>query len=93
MRSPHSLDRIDDRHLDVGAGPGQANRGDKLLTLVLSALAGGDCIDDSDALRAGGTERVLGFRVKAPSALGTFLRSFRWGARIGRWTQDRRRDC
>ena len=53
--------------------------GDKILTLVASALAGGDCIDDADALRAGGTERVLGCTVKAPSTLGTFLRSFRWG--------------
>jgi Transposase DDE domain group 1 len=66
-------------HLDLGARPGQANRGDKLLTLVMSALAGGDSIDDADALRAGGTERVLGHVVKAPSTLGTFLRSFRWG--------------
>ena len=43
------------------------------------ALAGGDCIDDADARRAGGTDRVLGCVVKAPSTLGTFLRSFRWG--------------
>ncbi len=49
------------------------------MTLVASALAGGDCIDDADALRAGGTARVLGCVVKAPSTLGTFLRSFRWG--------------
>jgi len=68
-----------DRFLDLGRAAGRANRGDKVLTLVMSALAGGDCIDDADALRAGGTERVLGFRVKAPSTLGTFLRSFRWG--------------
>ena len=47
--------------------------------MVASTLAGGDCIDDADALRAGGTERVLGCAVKAPSTLGTFLRSFRWG--------------
>ncbi len=67
------------RHLDLGRRPGQANRGDKLLTLVASALAGGDCIDDANALRAGGTGRILGFRVKAASTLGTFLRSFRWG--------------
>ena len=33
-------------------------------------------IGDSDALRAGGTGRVLGHVVKAPSTLGTFLRSF-----------------
>ena len=50
-----------------------------MMTLVASALAGGDCIDDADALRAGGTARVLGFTAKAPSTLGTFLRSFRWG--------------
>ena len=49
------------------------------MTLVASALAGGDCIDDADVLRAGGTARVLGFTAKAPSTLGTFLRSFRWG--------------
>jgi hypothetical protein len=68
-----------DRFLDLGRAAGRANVGDKFLTLLMSALAGGDCIDDSDALRAGGTSRILGFRVKAPSTLGTFLRSFRWG--------------
>jgi hypothetical protein len=56
-------------HLDLGDKPGRANRGDKLL-LVMSALAGGDCIDDADALRAGGTGRILGFTVKAASTLG-----------------------
>ena len=66
-------------HVDLGNAPGRANTGDKMLTLVASALAGGDCIDDADALRAGGTARVLGCVVKAPSTLGTFLRSFRWG--------------
>jgi len=73
------LRELVERHLDLGRKPGQANRGDKLLTLVMSALAGGDCIDDADALRAGGTGRILGFSVKAASTLGTFLRSFRWG--------------
>jgi hypothetical protein len=73
------LRELVDRHLDLGAKPGHANRGDKLLTLVMSALAGGDSIDDADGLRAGGTERILGFTVKAASTLGTFLRSFRWG--------------
>src|ERR1700680_2445442 len=68
-----------ERHLDLGQRPGAANVGDKFLTLVMSALAGGDCIDDADALRAGGSGRVLGFRVKAASTIGTFLRSFRWG--------------
>jgi len=68
-----------DRFLDLGRAAGRANVGDKFLTLLMSALAGGDCIDDADALRAGGTSRILGFSVKAPSTLGTFLRSFRWG--------------
>ena len=49
------------------------------MTLVAFALAGGDCIDDADALRTGGTAGALGCVVKAPSTLGTFLRSFRWG--------------
>ena len=67
------------KHLDLGGAPGRANTGDKMMTLVASALGGGDCIDDADVLRAGGTARVLGFTAKAPSTLGTFLRSFRWG--------------
>ena len=50
-----------------------------MMTLVASALAGGDCIDDADVLRTGGTGCTLGSVVKAPSTLGTFLRSFRWG--------------
>ena len=49
------------------------------MTLVASALAGGDCIDDADVLRTGRTARAICCVVKAPSTLGTFLRSFRWG--------------
>ena len=71
------LRELVDDHVDLGDAPGRANAGDKLLTLVASALAGGDCIDDADALRAGGTDRVLGCAVKAPSTLGTFLVSWR----------------
>ena len=73
------LSQLVDRHVDLGRAPGRANTGDKMLTLVASALAGGDCIDDADVLRTGGVGRVLGCVVKAPSTLGTFLRSFRWG--------------
>lgn len=73
------LGQLVDEHLDLGPKPGRANTGDKVLTLVMSALAGGDHIDHANALRAGDTGRVLGFRVKAASTLGTFLRSFRWG--------------
>ena len=67
------------QRLDLGDAQGRANTGDKMMTLVASALAGSDCIDDADALRAGGAACALGCVVKAPSTLGTFLRSFRWG--------------
>ena len=54
------LRELVDHHLDLGVAPGRANTGDKMLTLVASALAGGACIDDADALRAGGTVGVPG---------------------------------
>ena len=73
------LPQLVDRRLDLGDAPGRANPGDKISTLVTSALAGGDCIDDADVLRTGGTACTLGSVVKAPSILGAFLRSFRWG--------------
>lgn len=73
------LRELAETHLDLGDAPGRANVGDKFLTLVMSALGGGDTIDDANALRSGGTGRVLGFAVKAASTLGTFLRCFRWG--------------
>lgn len=53
-----------------------AHPDDKSLTVIHSLLAGGDCIDDVDALRAGATEAVLGHRVAAPSTVGSFLRAF-----------------
>ena len=73
------LSQLVQQRLDLGDAPGRANPGDKIMTLVASALAGGDCIDDADALRAGGAACALGSVVKAPSTLGIFLRSFRWG--------------
>ena len=74
-----ALPQLVRNHLDLGDAPGRANTGDKVMTLVASVLAGGDCIDDADVLRTGGTASALGCVVKAPSTLGTFLRSFRWG--------------
>jgi hypothetical protein len=68
-----------DTHVDLGDALGHAHVGDKALTLIHSALADGDSIDDADALRAGSTGAVLGHVVLAPSTLGTFLRSFTWG--------------
>ena len=61
------LRELVDHHLDLGGAPGRANTGDKLMTLVASAMAGGDCIDDADVLRTGGTACTLGGTVKAPS--------------------------
>ena len=64
------LRELVDRHLDLGDAPGRANTGDKMLTLVASALAGGDCIDDADALRAGRTSSVLGVHGQSALHLG-----------------------
>ena len=61
------LSQLVQQRLDLGDAPGRANPGDKIMTLVASALAGGDCIDDADALRAGGAASALGSVVKAPS--------------------------
>jgi len=69
-----------DTHVDLGEAAGAANVGVKAMTLVHSALAGGEWIEDADRLRAGATGQVLGHRVAAPSTLGVFLRSFTWGS-------------
>ena len=45
------LPELVDQRLDLG----RANPGDKVMTLVASALAGGDCIDDADVLHTGRT--------------------------------------
>ncbi len=73
------LRELIDESVDLGDAAGRANVGHKAMTLIHSVLAGGDCIDDADALRAGDTEIALGHGVLAPSTLGTFLRSFTWG--------------
>ena len=73
------LRELFDTYVDLGDAPGRANVGIKAMTLVLSALAGGECIDDAGALRSASTARVLGQPLRAPSTLGTFLRSFSWG--------------
>jgi hypothetical protein len=72
------LRELFDEHVDLGDAPGRANVGHKAMTVIHSALAGGDSIDDCDALRAGSTQAVLGHGVLAPSTIGTFLRSFSW---------------
>jgi len=67
-----------DANVHLGDAPGRANVGQKALALVASALVGGGSIDDSNVLRSGRSDAVLGAWVPAPSTLGTFLRSFSW---------------
>jgi len=50
----------------------------KVPGLVGGMVAGADSIDDMDVLRHGGMNRLFG-GVRAPSTLGTFLRSFTFG--------------
>jgi hypothetical protein len=58
---------------------GGSRPGRKVLTLVAAIMAGATHIDRADRLRAGATDKVLPFRVMAPSTLGTYLRSFTFG--------------
>lgn len=58
---------------------GGARPGRKVMTLVHAIVAGASHIDHVDLLRCGGTEKVLAFRVMAPSTVGSFLRSFTFG--------------
>jgi hypothetical protein len=60
------------------AGKGTANAAAKVLALVGGMVAGADSINDMDLLRHGGMDRVFN-GVRAPSTLGTFLRTFTFG--------------
>ncbi len=73
------IEDLSDEMIDLGDRPGASRPGRKVMTLVHSMVAGGDCIDDVDVLRSGSTGQVLGHRVMAPSTCGTFLRSFTFG--------------
>jgi Transposase DDE domain group 1 len=50
----------------------------KVPCLVAGMIAGADSIDDMDLLRHGAMPALFG-GVRAPSTLGSFLRSFTWG--------------
>lgn len=54
------------------------NAGAKAASVIGGMLAGADSIDDLDRLRHGGMPRLLA-GVRAPSTLGTFLRTFTHG--------------
>jgi Transposase DDE domain group 1 len=60
------------------SGPAAANASVKVPALVAGMIAGADSIDDMDLLRHGGMGRLFG-GVRAPSTLGSFLRTFRFG--------------
>jgi Transposase DDE domain group 1 len=60
------------------SGAGGVNPGVKVPALVAGMVAGADSIDDMDLLRHGGMGRLF-TGVRAPSTLGTFLRSFTFG--------------
>jgi Transposase DDE domain group 1 len=79
LASRLGLERLINRSVRLVGRLGGARPGRKILTLVHTIVAGGSHIDHADMLRAGATQRVLPFRVMAPSTLGTFLRSFTFG--------------
>ena len=64
-------------HVTIAA-PCGVNPGLKAGCLVAGMAAGADSIDDMDLLRHGAMEGLFG-GVRAPSMLGSFLRSFTWG--------------
>ncbi len=58
--------------------PGGGNAHLKIPSLIAGMVAGADSIDDMALLRHGGTRRLF-TGVRAPSTLGTFLRTFTFG--------------
>jgi Transposase DDE domain group 1 len=65
------------RHVGI-AGACGVNAEVKIGCLVAGMAAGADSIDDMDLLRHGAMPQVFA-GVRAPSTLGSFLRSFTWG--------------
>jgi hypothetical protein len=65
------------RHVQIAAKPGVYPEV-KVACLVAGMVAGADSIDDMGLLRHGAMTDLFG-GVRAPSTLGSFLRSFTWG--------------
>ena len=59
-------------------GPCGVNAAAKISCLLAGMAAGADSIDDMDLLRDGAMETLFG-GVRAPSTLGSHLRSYTWG--------------
>jgi Transposase DDE domain group 1 len=77
LASRAGLAGLVDGLLTVAGGAG-VGAGAKVTALVAGMVAGADSIADMDLLRHGGMARLV-TGVRAPSTLGTFLRSFRFG--------------
>lgn len=77
--SQFQLGPLLDSCVDLGDHPGAPNPGYKLLTIIQSLVAGGECIDDVDILRSGSTKHILSHTVAAPSTCGTHLRGYTFG--------------
>ena len=71
------LQRLVARHVRI-TKPAGVNADRKIASLVAGMVAGADCIDDMALLRHAGMGRLF-TGVRAPSTLGTFLRSFTFG--------------
>jgi hypothetical protein len=72
-------DLVADTLTVAGPGrPGGVHAPVKVTALVVGMVAGGDSIADMDLLRHGGMRRLF-TGIRAPSTLGTFLRSFTFG--------------
>src|SRR6266581_2758975 len=65
-------------HVRIGHRCG-VNADLKVAGIVAGMAAGADSIDDLDVLRHGAMPGLFG-GVRAPSTLGSFLRSFSWGS-------------
>ncbi len=68
------------QHVRLGKVAGAANPDRKAMTVIGSLLAGGEWMEDVNALRAGGLcAEILGVSPAAASTVGTFLRAFTAG--------------
>lgn len=81
MRIAPVLDDLVEEHLRIGRKCG-VNTYLKVPCLVAGMIGGTDSIGDMGLLRRGAMPELLG-GVRAPSALGSFLRSFTWGRVAG----------
>jgi hypothetical protein len=73
------LGELVEEHVRI-ARPCGVNPQVKVPGIVAGMIGGADSIDDLDLLRHGAMSALFG-GVRAPSTLGSFLRSFTWGER------------